>query len=170
MSAIATSICDREIVSSKSSSSMQFSALILARSNRYHECSLYNVLPSDLTNESAFAGERCKLFTGDVVLEEYIMNGSSVPRYMLKFEWNKRTRRSKRDVFCQTELIDNVHKWNETITEWSSERFRIMMQCSDDRYVLLELQICDTIEDRKFRDILCRISEEFEIWAEVMGD
>lgn len=145
------------------------STFVLARSSRYHKCALFNVLPSDLTNESAFAGEKCRLFYGDVVLDEYIENGSSVPRYMLKFEWDRGGSR-RRNMFCQTEIMDNVHKWNETISEWSSERCRIMMQCSDDRYILLELQICETNEERKFRDMLCRISEEFEIWAEIMGD
>lgn len=141
------------------------SNLLLARSSRYKKCALFNVVPSDLTNESAFAGERCRLFYGDVVLEEYIENGSSIPRYMIKFEWGR-----KNKVFCQTEIMDNVHKWNETISEWSVEKFRIMMQCSEERYILLELEICDINEDRKFRDILCRISEEFEILAEIMGD
>ncbi|GAV46917.1 hypothetical protein ZYGR_0A05150 [Zygosaccharomyces rouxii] len=168
MLAVSSMSSSRETATTKSSSLIP-STFILARSSRYHKCALFNVLPSDLTNESAFAGEKCRLFYGDVVLDEYIENGSSISRYILKFEWNRGGSR-RRNVFCHTEVMDNVHKWNETITEWSSERFRIMMQCSDDRYILLELQICETSEDRKFRDVLCSISEEFEIWAELMDD
>ncbi|AQZ11924.1 (ZYRO0A11770g) [Zygosaccharomyces parabailii] len=164
MLAVTTSMSNQEAeVPSKGS-------VYLARSTLFHQGVLYNVLPSDLTNERAFAGQRCKLFRGDVVLEEYMnMSESSimanVPKYVLKFQWC----RGSRKTFCKTGVVDNVHKWNETIGEWA-DRYRVMMQCSENRYVLLELRFIDGVEDRRFRDVLCRISEEFEILAEMMGD
>lgn len=146
------------------------SSIYLARSTMFHNGVLYNVLPSDLTSESAFAAQRCKLFRGNVVLEEYLnMTASSsmrnVPRYVLKFQWCQNSSKT----FCRTGVVDNVHKWTETIGEWV-DRYRVMMQCSENRYVLLELRFTESVEDRRFRDVVCRISEEFEILAEMMGD
>ena len=44
------------------------------------------------------------------------------------------------------------------------------MQCSKNRYVLLELKFVDSGEDRRFKDLIFRMSDEFEILAELMWD
>lgn len=137
-----------------------------ARTRKFKSGSLYNVVPLALKNGC----ENCKLFEGDVFVEEFLNinesgNVDHVPSYQLKFGWDR-----KRDnYFCETEVIDNIHKLNEVVKNWA-DCFRIMMQCSMNRYILLELKFSDSIEDRRFRDLIFRIREEFEILAELMWD
>lgn len=141
-----------------------------ARTRKFKSGSLYNVLPLALKNDISYGCENCKLFEGDIFVEEYLNineagNVDQVPSYQLKFGWD----RSPDKRFCETEVIDNIHKLNEVVKNWAN-CFRIMMQCSMNRYILLELKFSDSIEDRRFRDLIFRIREEFEILAELMWD
>ncbi|QLG74068.1 hypothetical protein HG535_0F05800 [Zygotorulaspora mrakii] len=145
------------------------SRTIKARTHIFRNAVLFNVLPSNVISDTSSC-EYCRLFSGEVYVEEFLNiheSGSvdQVPSYKLRFGWKY----SSNEFFCQTEKIDNIHKLNEVITKWSVWH-RIMMQCSGNRYVLLELQFDDMEEDRRFRDLVFRISDEFEILAELMWD
>lgn len=141
---------------------------VKARTREFSSASLYNVLPSTLTSEKASNSRQCKLFQGTVFVEELLNvnemgDVDHVPSYQLKFGWDLNK------LFCETEIVDNIHKMNEVVKTWG-KRFRVMMQCSMNRYVLLELKFRDFDEERGFRDLICRINDEFEILAELMWD
>lgn len=143
---------------------------VKAHTRQFKSAFLYNVLPSDLTNDRVSKMKPCKLFQGDVFVEELLNvnemgDVDHVPSYQFKFGWANHPDK----LFCETEIIDNIHKLDEVIKSWGSS-FRIMMRCSQNRYVLLELRIKDSGEERGFRDLVCRISDEFEILAELMWD
>lgn len=143
---------------------------VKAHTRQFASAYLYNVLPSDLTSDRVSNSKPCKLFQGEVFVEELLNvnemgNVDHVPSYQFKFGWIGHLDK----LFCETEIIDNIHKMNEVIKTWANS-FRIMMQCSGNRYILLELKFKDSNEDRGFRDLFCRISDEFEILAELMWD
>lgn len=141
---------------------------VKARTRQFTSAFLYNVPPSALTSEKSSSIKQCKLFQGTVFVEELLNvnemgNVDHVPSYQFRFGWEPDK------LFCETEIVDNIHKMNEVVKTWG-KRFRIMMQCSMNRYVLLELKFRDSNEDRGFRDLICRINDEFEILAELMWD
>lgn len=166
MSTITAAITDCTLTTTVSKSKRT----VKAHTRQFSSAYLYNVLPSDLTSDRVSNLRPCKLFHGDVFVEELLNvnemgNVDHVPSYQFKFGWSNHLDK----LFCETEIIDNIHKMNEVIKTWGNS-FRIIMQCSQNRYVLLELKIKDSNEDRGFRDLVCRISDEFEILAELMWD
>ncbi|QLQ81986.1 hypothetical protein HG537_0G02400 [Torulaspora globosa] len=160
MSTVTASITDCE-----GSSATNNSKRIVRARRQFTSAILYNVPPSALTDEKC---KQCQLFQGLVFVEELLnVNevGSidQVPSYQFKFGWRPEK------LFCETEIIDNIHKMNEVIKTWG-DSFRVMMQCSMNRYVLLELKFMDFDQERGFRDLVCRVNDEFEILAELMWD
>lgn len=133
----------------------------------FHTASLYNVLPPS----SSLSWEpQCKLFEGQLSLEELITCGNStpsrsdddMPHYQLNFQWNESEAK-----FCNTQVIKSLGQLNETI-EKKDRWFRITMSCCGCK-VPLELRIENAIEDQRFRDMLFRIREEYEMIDEMIG-
>ncbi|QLL34869.1 hypothetical protein HG536_0H02440 [Torulaspora globosa] len=164
MSTVTASITD----CGGSSATSKSKRTVKARTRQFTSAFLYNVPPSALTGEKSNNCKQCKLFQGTVFVEELLNvnevgSVDHVPSYQFRFGW----RPDK--LFCETEIIDNIHKMNEVIKTWG-DCFRVMMQCSMNRYVLLELKFRDFDQERGFRDLVCRINDEFEILAELMWD
>lgn len=163
MSTVTASITDL----GGSSTTSKSKRTVKARTRQFTGVVLYNVPPSALTGEKS-SSKQCKLFQGSVFVEELLNvnevgSVDPVPSYQFRFGW----RPDK--LFCETEIIDNIHKMNEVIKTWG-DSFRVMMQCSMNRYVLLELKFRDFDQERGFRDLVCRMNDEFEILAELMWD
>ncbi|CCE64970.1 hypothetical protein TPHA_0J01490 [Tetrapisispora phaffii CBS 4417] len=137
-------------------------------------CELYNVLPfpSAVTQRPEDIGS-VRLFAGDLYLQELFEtsneNRDMTHKFQLNFIWNKSDcALMNQDVltFCSTDIISDYESMAKNIVAKRSF-YQIRMNCDLNVKILLELRFIDVAEMRKFRDVIFRINEEFEILADM---
>ncbi|SCV04796.1 LAMI_0H19240g1_1 [Lachancea mirantina] len=137
---------------------------IVSRNQTFQPVSLYNALPPT----SSLAWEpQCKLFDGLMCVSEILSKSDEMPWYQLKFKWDEGL--SSDFLFSSTDIIKNTAQFEETITK-REQWYKVKMKCSKRRYVALELRIDDATEEQRFKDLLFRIREEYEMIDELTGE
>lgn len=139
-------------------------------------CSLYNILPRGMAR--AWEPQNL-LWKGTLVLDELILvcddgEMDRMPRYRFKFLTDKEEGVDKeagddtKRLFCETEVIASLQDLYRVIQKKGSW-FQIAMLCEGQkRYqIALELRIKDSYHAQQFKDIILRITDEYEIFQSV---
>ncbi|SCU77586.1 LADA_0A01200g1_1 [Lachancea dasiensis] len=141
--------------------------IIVCRKQLFGSLGLYNVVPRNL---SGGWEPQVRLFEGQMCVCELMSKNDDLPWYRLVFEWKDHegvVTSSEARFFCQTIIMKGTQHLVETVYN-NGEYYEILMECSNGNMVTLELRISDPREDQKFRDLLFRIREEYEMIDEMM--
>ncbi|SCU85380.1 LAME_0D01134g1_1 [Lachancea meyersii CBS 8951] len=142
---------------------------LVVRSNQaFNTSELYNVLPRGYSNGWE---PQVRLFEGCMRVCELMSKTDDLPWYRIVFAWGDGKETDTNDdkrFFTQTVIMRGTRDLNKTIQS-TGEFFEILVKCTDDTLVALELRIRDPQEEQNFRDLLFRIREEYEMIDEMLG-
>lgn len=143
--------------------------VLVCRKQLFGTASLHNIVPSELSHGWE---PQVELFEGLICVCELMSKNDDIPWYRIVFEWQDgggEKRQGQVKFFGQTAIMKGTIDLNKTVKN-REEWFEILMECSDQRSVALELRIKDIREDQNFRDLLFRIREEYEMIDEMIGE
>lgn len=120
-----------------------------------------------------------EIFNGALIVKEFLSSpGNStasaddeinysmtMPRSSLIFEFVYDLDTDSPIEFCQSNVIDNLHKFQEFIGDseaGGSASYSIMVEIMNMR-IPLTLEINNELDNRKFKDLLVRLKDEFEL-------
>ncbi|GMM41491.1 hypothetical protein FOG51_02927 [Hanseniaspora uvarum] len=120
-----------------------------------------------------------EIFNGTLVIKEFLTSPTStndnaddelnysmaMPRSSLLFEFVYDFNSDSPIEFCNSNVIDNLHKFREFIRESEGEAslsYDIMVEIMNMR-IPLTLKINDELDNRKVKDLLVRLKDEFEL-------
>ncbi|KAL6931821.1 uncharacterized protein HGUI_02066 [Hanseniaspora guilliermondii] len=146
----------------------------------FKDTSLFTVPPplkdDNILNERPIIQE---IFNGALIVKEFLSSpGTStasvddeinysmtMPRSSLLFEFVYDLDSNNPIEFCHSNVIDNLHKFQEFIGDsdvGSHSTYSIMVEIMNMR-IPLTLNINNDIDNRKFKDLLVRLKDEFEL-------
>lgn len=142
--------------------------------------SLFTV-PPPLKDDTVFTERPIiqEIFNGALIVKEFLSSPSNsaesaddeisysmaMPRSSLIFEFVYDLDGNNPIEFCQSNVIDNLHKFQEFIGDSKAGGFSsysIMVEIMNMR-IPLTLEINDEVDYRKFKDLLVRLKDEFEL-------
>ncbi|SCV06192.1 LANO_0H24124g1_1 [Lachancea nothofagi CBS 11611] len=139
--------------------------IIVCRKQTFGSLGLHNILPR---SSSGGWEPQVKVFDGRMCVCELMSKIDDLPWYRIVFEWTNDDAGDKQRFFSHTMIMKGTRDLNKTV-QTCGEYFEVLMECSNEKWVALELRIADMREDQKFRDLLFRIREEYEMIDELMG-
>ena len=117
-----------------------------------------------------------EIFNGTLIIKEFLTTPSnndteddeinySMPRSSLLFEFVYDFNSDNAIEFCHSQVVDNLHKFQEFIRESEGGNrlsYGIMVEIMNMR-IPLTLKINDELDNRKLKDLLVRLKDEFEL-------